>query len=114
MLFRSLRARLHANIARWRARAAERGLSVSASDTAIQPLLVGESARALAIGERLRAAGFLVGVTRPPTVPAGSARLRITLSAAHAPAHIDALCEALGDALGEVPGDAPGRLLVTP
>jgi 8-amino-7-oxononanoate synthase len=97
----ALRARLRDNIRHFRAQAAACALTPAASDTAIQPLVIGESARALALGERLREAGFLVGVTRPPTVPAGSARLRITLSAAHTSAHIDALCAALREALDE-------------
>lgn len=102
----SLRTRLRDNIAHFRSRAAAAGLRLAASDTAIQPLVVGDSARALELGERLRRAGFLVGVTRPPTVPAGSARLRITLSAAHTLAHIDALCAALRAAgAGDTPAD---------
>jgi len=92
------RTRLHDNIRRFRQRAAALRLPLAASETAIQPVRVGDSARALALGERLLRAGFIVGVTRPPTVPAGSARLRITLSAAHEPAQVDALCAALAEA----------------
>lgn len=93
------RERLAANIARLRRNAALAGIRLAASATAIQPLIVGDSAVALRLGERLAGAGFLVGVTRPPTVPVGSARLRITLSAVHEPAHIDALSQALDDGL---------------
>ncbi|SFW35163.1 8-amino-7-oxononanoate synthase [Nitrosovibrio sp. Nv17] len=53
------------------------------SDTPIQPLLIGDSARALALSRTLREHGLLVPAIRPPTVPQGSARLRISLSAAH-------------------------------
>ncbi len=97
------RERLADNIARLRGNVAQAGIALAPSSTAIQPLIVGASATALRLGEQLLAAGFLVGVTRPPTVPAGSARLRITLSAAHEPAQIDALTEALCDSLRRLP-----------
>jgi 8-amino-7-oxononanoate synthase len=72
------------------------------SHTAIQPLLVGSADAALAASRALEAAGFLVVAIRPPTVPQGAARLRITLSAAHTPDQIDALL----DALSHLPGPA--------
>jgi 8-amino-7-oxononanoate synthase len=89
------RERLHANIARFRHQARQLGVPLADSATAIQPLIVRDPAQALALGEALRAAGFLVGVTRPPTVPVNGSRLRITLCSEHQPTHIDALCEAL-------------------
>ena len=58
-------------------------------------MVLGDSARALAVSEKLFAAGFWVAAIRPPTVPRGSARLRITLSAAHTEQQVDALLEAL-------------------
>ncbi|MFT3931876.1 MAG: 8-amino-7-oxononanoate synthase [Spongiibacteraceae bacterium] len=67
--------------------------------SAIQPLLIGDSARALDISAKLAARGFWISAIRPPTVPAGTARLRITLSAAHSEAHIDQLLDALKDAM---------------
>lgn len=91
----SERQRLHDNIQHFRNGAAERGLSLLDSSSAIQPLLVGDNAAALALAQRLRQAGCWVSAIRPPTVPPGSARLRITLSAAHQPADIDYLLEAL-------------------
>jgi 8-amino-7-oxononanoate synthase len=97
------RERLADNIAHLRRNAAQAGIALAPSATAIQPLIVGDSATALRLGEQLLAAGFLVGVTRPPTVPAGSARLRITLSAAHEPAQIDALTAALCNGLSNLP-----------
>jgi 8-amino-7-oxononanoate synthase len=51
--------------------------------TPIQPLIVGEAARALALSTALQERGILISAIRPPTVPAETARLRITLSAAH-------------------------------
>lgn len=65
------------------------------SDTAIQPLLVGDNQQALKLSESLRARGIWVAAIRPPTVPQGTARLRITLSAAHSAADVDRLIGAL-------------------
>jgi 8-amino-7-oxononanoate synthase len=65
------------------------------SDTAIQPLVVGDNATALALAGGLRQAGFWVSAIRPPTVPAGTARLRFTLSAAHELEDVAALVQAL-------------------
>ena len=56
-------------------------------------MVLGSSAGALAVSEQLFAAGFWVAAIRPPTVPAGAARLRITLSAAHSEQQVDALLE---------------------
>jgi 8-amino-7-oxononanoate synthase len=84
-------------IARFRQGAAEIGLQLMDSPTPIQPILIGESARALQLSELLKARGLLVGAIRPPTVPAGSARLRVTLSAAHSDAQLELLLEALAE-----------------
>jgi 8-amino-7-oxononanoate synthase len=92
------RERLRSLVQRWRSAVAALGLPLSASQTPIQPLIVGDAARALQISHALFSAGFWVVAIRPPTVPAGSARLRISLSAAHAEADVDALAEALGRA----------------
>lgn len=97
----ALRARLQQNIARFRAGAAQLPWQLMASDSAIQPLIVGENRAALALAQRLALAGCWVSAIRPPTVPPGTARLRITLTAAHHPEDIDALLEALYDAAGE-------------
>ena len=89
------RDELQARIARFRGGAAERGLSLMESHTAIQPLLVGESAAALALSATLKEQGILAAAIRPPTVPAGTARLRITLTASHTDAQVDRLLDAL-------------------
>jgi 8-amino-7-oxononanoate synthase len=66
-----------------------------ASDTPIQPLIVGDNRAALDLAEGLRSRGIWVPAIRPPTVPAGTARLRIALSAAHGVEHVDELATAL-------------------
>jgi 8-amino-7-oxononanoate synthase len=70
-------------------------------------VVLGDSARALAVSDLLFAAGFWVAAIRPPTVPQGTARLRITLSAAHSEHQVDALIEALAAALRRTPQQAP-------
>nr|WP_138858426.1 8-amino-7-oxononanoate synthase [Inhella inkyongensis] len=75
--------------------AATRGWQLPASDTPIQPLIVGENAAALALSGQLEAAGLRVPAIRPPTVPAGTARLRITLCADHRSEDLNALMLAL-------------------
>jgi 8-amino-7-oxononanoate synthase len=89
------RDELQARIVRFRTGAAERGLRLMPSMTAIQPLLVGESADALALSATLKEQGILAVAIRPPTVPAGTARLRITLTATHTDAQVDRLLDAL-------------------
>ena len=84
------------------ARRFRRGLAgdaVSSPDTTIVPVIVGEAARALELSAELERRGFLVTAIRPPTVPPGTARLRVTLSAAHEEAQVDALSNALAQAL---------------
>lgn len=89
------RQHLHALIQRFRTGAAQLGLSLMPSTTAIQPLLVGEASRALAMSEALLAQGMMVAAIRPPTVAEGGSRLRITLSAAHTETEVDRLLSAL-------------------
>lgn len=89
------RARLQQHIARFRAGAAELGLTVLPSATPIQPLLIGSDEAAVAASGGLLSMGILVSAIRPPTVPEGTARLRITFSAAHEDADIDRLIDAL-------------------
>jgi 8-amino-7-oxononanoate synthase len=74
-----------------------RSIMMLPSQTAIQPFVLGAAARAVNVSERLAEAGILVPAVRPPTVPRGSARLRISLSAAHEPADVQRLARALCD-----------------
>jgi 8-amino-7-oxononanoate synthase len=90
------RERLQSLTQRFRTAAAALGVPLTTSTTPIQPVVVGEAAWALALSEALMNAGFWVAAIRPPTVPAGSARLRVTLSAAHREQDVDALAETLG------------------
>jgi len=66
-----------------------------ASQTPIQPIVAGAAATALAWSRQLETAGILLSAIRPPTVPEGSARLRVTLSAAHTDEQLDRLLDAL-------------------
>ena len=70
-------------------------MTLADSDSAIQPLIVGDNAHALHLAQRLRQQGCWVTAIRPPTVPVGTARLRLTLTAAHQASDIDRLLEAL-------------------
>lgn len=89
------RAHLHRLIARFRAGARTLPWRVLPSETAIQPLLVGAGAAAMALSAQLFEHGLWVPAIRPPTVPVDTARLRISLSAAHSEADVDALLAGL-------------------
>ncbi|WP_263224493.1 8-amino-7-oxononanoate synthase [Pseudomonas alabamensis] len=91
------REHLDERIAQFREGARRIGLRLMDSPTAIQPILVGDSAQALQLSQRLRERGLLVTAIRPPTVAAGSARLRVTLSAAHSAAQVQLLLNALDE-----------------
>jgi 8-amino-7-oxononanoate synthase len=92
----SRREHLQSLIRGFKTGAAQLGLNLMPSDTAIQPVLVGDAKLALRMSEQLREKGIMVTAIRPPTVPAGSARLRITLSASHTHEHVEQLLNALG------------------
>jgi 8-amino-7-oxononanoate synthase len=96
------REHLQRLIARFRDGATALGLALMDSPTPIQPLLVGDSGRAMRLSARLREQGLLVGAIRPPTVPASTARLRITLTAAHSEAQVDRLLDGLALAWREL------------
>jgi 8-amino-7-oxononanoate synthase len=89
------RAALRARMAELKHQLAGLPWTLLPSDTPIQPLLIGGNAEALAVSAGLRARGIWVPAIRPPTVPPGSARLRIALSAAHQPQDIVRLAAAL-------------------
>ncbi|WP_060484795.1 8-amino-7-oxononanoate synthase [Pseudomonas sp. NBRC 111123] len=91
------REHLAALIRQFRQGAEQMGLQLMDSPTPIQPILIGDSAQALKLSRMLRERGLLVTAIRPPTVPAGSARLRVTLSAAHSEAQVQLLLNALGE-----------------
>ncbi|MES1929720.1 8-amino-7-oxononanoate synthase [Salinisphaera dokdonensis CL-ES53] len=82
-------------IARFRRGAEQLGLPVAASDSPIQPLVLGAESAALEASDGLLARGYLVGAIRPPTVAPGSSRLRITLTAGHDEQQVDGLLAAL-------------------
>ena len=107
---RSRRAHLTGLIAQLRAGlavlAAQAGWSLGESETAIQPLIVGDNAAALALSAALEAEGIRVGAIRPPTVPAGTARLRITLSASHSAADVARLLETIARAAPQLHKEA--------
>jgi len=96
------REKLRTLIRRFRRGAEQLGLQLMESPTPIQPLLVGESANAVAMSKALEARGILISAIRPPTVPDGSARLRITFSAVHEEVHVDQLLDTLDQVRHEV------------
>lgn len=93
------RAHLAAQSAALREALAAQGIPTGASTTHIVPAIIGEETAALAAAARLREAGFLALPIRPPTVPAGTSRLRLALSAAHDAAAVAGLAAALARAL---------------
>lgn len=94
----SLRDRLQHNLLTFRRQMLALDLPLLASQTPIQPLLVGDAAKALRLRDFLTSRGLWVQAIRPPTVPEGTARLRITVTAAHEAEDINALVNALAQA----------------
>ncbi|MBS3896952.1 8-amino-7-oxononanoate synthase [Silanimonas sp.] len=100
------REQLQQRVRHFREGAKRRGLPVLDSTSPIQPLLLGANARALALAAALEERGYWVSAIRPPSVPTGQARLRITLTVQHRHADIDGLLDALAaslDTLGTGP-----------
>jgi len=91
----SLLRRLHQNIAAFQFAMDDAGLPPTGSSTPIQPIMLGGDELAMAMANKLREAGFYVRAIRPPTVPEGTSRLRICLSAAHTADQISGLVLAL-------------------
>lgn len=92
---------LRERVASFRAGARRLGVRLTDSDTPIQPILLGDDLRAVQVADKLRARGLLVSAIRPPTVPEGGARLRVTFSALHTEADVTRLLEALAAVLAE-------------
>lgn len=92
------RARLQELVGQFRTGAGRLGLELMASSTPIQPVLCGAESTAMAMSAALEQAGFLVAAIRPPTVPEGRSRLRVTLSALHTPQQVNALLGAIAEA----------------
>ena len=89
------RERLAGHAARFRAAMAAAGLDTGASTTQIVPLILGAEERAMGMARALEAEGFLAVAIRPPTVPAGTSRIRFTFSAGHTEEQVEALIEAV-------------------
>jgi 8-amino-7-oxononanoate synthase len=94
------RSKLQQLSTQFRLGAEQLGLQLMTSPSAIQPILIGDSQKAVNISNTLLSAGFLVSAIRPPTVPYGSARLRVTFSALHEPHQVDQLLDVLAKNLG--------------
>jgi 8-amino-7-oxononanoate synthase len=94
-------ARLHERITTFRRACEARSIAMPASATAIQPIVVGDAQGAVALSAALRERGFLVPAIRPPTVPEGTSRLRISLSSAHTVEQVEALAAALAGLLAQ-------------
>lgn len=92
------RARLWRNAERLRLALRRRGWDTGRSESQIIPVAVGKPEPALALSERLLEAGFFAPALRPPTVPPGSCRLRVSVMSEHTIKQIDAFVEALGEA----------------
>jgi len=95
------RERLLLMIHRFQAGATRLGIKLAPFVTPIQPVIIGDAKKAVVISELLEQDGFFVRAIRPPTVPANTSRLRITLSADHDEQQVDGLLQALGNRLAD-------------
>jgi 8-amino-7-oxononanoate synthase len=86
-------------VTKFRAGAADLGLEMPNSQTPIQPVLLGTAEAAVELSQTLEAAGLLITAIRPPTVPAGTSRLRITFTAEHTDEDLQRLLDALATAM---------------
>ena len=101
------RDRLARLVRHFRAGATTLGLQLMESSTPVQPVLIGDNEVAVKTSEKLREAGFLVTAIRPPTVPVGTARLRITLTATHDENQLNRLLDVLGGIMARHRADTP-------
>ncbi len=101
------REHLNQLIAHFRRGAFAMGLQLMDSFSPIQPIVIGDEAKTLAIAEQLAERGILIVAIRPPTVPVGGSRLRITFSAQHTFAQVDQLLGVLGDVMNCEMSDLP-------
>ena len=92
---RQRRAHLQALVAQWNTGLQLRHWQPLASSTAIQPVIIGDNAEMMGIAASLYSEGLWVGAIRPPTVPVGTARLRVTLSAGHTQQEVEQLINAV-------------------
>jgi 8-amino-7-oxononanoate synthase len=95
------RDKLQQLILHLRVRASELKLPLMPSLTAIQPLMIGDNQKVMTLQAALKKRGILVAAIRPPTVPANTARLRISLNAHHTHEQVDLLVESLADCMKE-------------
>ena len=95
------RQRLWHNVEIFRAACAAEGVAIPEGKSPIVPIIIGDSSRALAWMRSLLDSGFFVQAIRPPTVPQGTARLRVTLTASHDEAQLKQLAKALSGTLNE-------------
>ena len=98
-----LRVRLQQNITLWKKESTFTRWKRLESDTAIQPIMVGSNETALQLARALDQFGYWIPAIRPPTVPKGKARLRMTLSAAHTKEQIEGLCNVLSELESSLP-----------
>jgi 8-amino-7-oxononanoate synthase len=95
------RDRLHSNARLFRSELRKRDIGAIGTEYVV-PVVIGEDSRAVAAATRLQAAGFDIRAIRPPSVPAGTSRLRISIHANHSPAILVQLAEAVADATHHV------------
>ena len=93
---------LRRNIETFKKASAERGLLLSGDSTPIQPILINDPDGALLLEQGLRDRGFYVPSIRPPTVPSGSERLRVTITAKHSESQIQSLVGTIAELLDEI------------
>jgi 8-amino-7-oxononanoate synthase len=93
------RKRLAENAAFLRNTFTDMGLDIGNSETQIIPVILGDSEKTVAVSKKLFEAGFFISAIRPPTVPSGTARLRISVQAEHTQGQLDGLCRTLGNVM---------------